>query len=81
MAALVSNWGGEKLPYTMETAMVGSGHRLRIPKALATVIDGSAGRLRASVGLWKHVEGVQGSRWGSGSPVAGGGSPAATATW
>ena len=42
MAALVSNWGGEKLPYTMETAMVGSGHRLRIPKALATVIGGSA---------------------------------------
>ena len=42
MAALVSNWGGEKLPYTMETAMVGSGHRLGIPKALATVIGGSA---------------------------------------
>jgi len=41
VAALVSNWGGEKLPYTMETAMVGSGHRLRIPKALATVIGGS----------------------------------------
>ena len=42
MAALVSNWGGEKLPYTMEAAMVGSGHRLRIPKALATVIGGLA---------------------------------------
>ena len=42
MAALVTNWGGEKLPYTMETTMVGSGRRLRIRKALATVISGSA---------------------------------------
>ena len=38
----MTNWGGEKLPYTMETAMVGLGHRLRIHKALATVIGGSA---------------------------------------
>ena len=38
----MTNWGGEKLPYTKETAMVGSGHQLRIPKALATVIGGSA---------------------------------------
>ena len=42
MAALVTNWGGEKLPYTMETTMVGSGHQLWIPKALAMVIGGSA---------------------------------------
>jgi len=42
VAALVSDWGGEKLPLNVATASVGSRWRSKLPKALATANGGSS---------------------------------------
>ena len=42
MVALVSDWGGEKLPWAMATASEGSRWWLELSKVLATVSGSSA---------------------------------------